>query len=192
MKQFIVMLGICLCCGLGAFDSVAAQKGATTANKETGKFTTGPVIEGFGKHAKVQIDQTFDPNTEFKVAFDVSKTSGEKTLNRHFDSLARFLNMLVANGAKQENIHLALVVHGSAGSDLLNPAAYKKRFNAENPNNPLIAELLKNNVEVYLCGQSAAFRDVSNDELIEGVQMSLSAMTAHSLLNQRGYSVNPF
>lgn len=186
------MLGICLCCGLGAFESDAAQKGTSGANKEIGKFTTGPVIQDFGKHAKVQIDQTFDANTEFKVAFDVSKTSGEKTLNRHFDSLARFLNMLVANGAKQENIHLALVVHGSAGSDLLNPSAYKKRFDAENPNHPLIAELLTNNVEVYLCGQSAAFRDVSNDELIEGVQMSLSAMTAHSLLNQRGYSVNPF
>ncbi|MDO6695458.1 DsrE family protein [Aliiglaciecola sp. 3_MG-2023] len=199
MKQFLLMLSMLLFCGLGVLSqSIAAENKAAkasstvTSSNSTGRFTTGPVIRDFGKHAKVQVDQAFDPNTEFKVAFDVSKVSGEQKLNRHFVSLARFLNMLVANGAKQENIHLALVVHGSAGNDLLNPVAYKKRFAGKNPNHPLIADLLENNVEVYLCGQSAAFHEVSNSDLIEGVQMSLSAMTAHALLDQRGYSLNPF
>ncbi|WP_342806523.1 DsrE family protein [Alteromonas sp. M12] len=187
MKQFILMLGVLVVCWQGGLtESVAAE------SKKAEVFSSGPVIHNFGKHAKVQIDQTFDSDTKFKVAFDVSKVSGEKKLNRHFGSLARFINMLVANGAKQENIQLALVVHGRAGNDLLNPTAYKKRFATDNPNHPLITELLKNNVQVFLCGQSAAFDEIANQDLIDGVQMSLSAMTAHALLNQQGYSLNPF
>ncbi|VVS99449.1 hypothetical protein ERY430_40383 [Erythrobacter sp. EC-HK427] len=33
---------------------------------------------------------------------------------------------------------------------------------------------------------------VEHDDLIEGVEMALSAMTAHALLQQQGYTINPF
>ncbi|GAC15493.1 DsrE family protein [Aliiglaciecola lipolytica] len=155
-------------------------------------FKSGPVIQEFGKHAKVQLDQEVSSDTEFKVVFDVSKISGEKTLNRHIESLARFMNMLVANGVEQENIHLALVVHGKAGSDLLNQKAYQARFATDNPNHAMLNALLQNNVQIFLCGQSAAYDKIANQDLIGGVQMALSAMTAHALLSQQGYSLNPF
>jgi len=51
---------------------------------------------------------------------------------------------------------------------------------------------LNNQVKVYLCGQSAAYYDVKNTDLYKGVDMALSAMTAHALLQQQGYSLNPF
>lgn len=155
-------------------------------------FSDGPLIKGYGNHAAVNLSRPLDVNSKFKVAFDVSDTNGEASLNRKFDSLARFLNMHVANGVDPKNIQLALVVHSKAGFDLLNQQHYGKKFNVENPNTGLVNALLNNNVEIYLCGQSAAYYGINKEQLIEGVQMSLSAMTANAQLSQRGFSTNPF
>ena len=43
-----------------------------------------------------------------------------------------------------------------------------------------------------LCGQSAAAYGITPENLIPGVEMALSAMTAFALLQQNGYTVNPF
>ena len=47
-------------------------------------------------------------------------------------------------------------------------------------------------VRFIVCGQSAAGQGVAKSELLPGVEMALSAMTAHALLQQQGYTVNPF
>ena len=33
---------------------------------------------------------------------------------------------------------------------------------------------------------------VTNDDLLPGVELALSAMTMHALLQQKGYTLNPF
>ncbi|MEM7267022.1 MAG: hypothetical protein AAF370_13880, partial [Pseudomonadota bacterium] len=73
-------------------------------------FDYGPVFNTFGKHAHVE-GVSFPENQTFKVAFDVAKAASPGEVNRKFESLARFINMHVANGVKQENLSLALVVH---------------------------------------------------------------------------------
>lgn len=154
-------------------------------------FNDGPVIKGFGKTAPVP-SHTVSENDVFKVAFDVASTANTGEVNRKFDSLARFINMHVAAGVKKENIQLALVVHGKAPFDLLNNTVYQKKFETTNANVPLLNALLQNNVRVILCGQSAAAHGIDSSELVEGVEVQLSAMTAHALLQQDGFTVNPF
>ncbi|NMP31088.1 DsrE family protein [Thalassotalea sp. M1531] len=156
------------------------------------EFNDGPIIKGFGKHAPVNQSRPLAGNEVFKVVFDVAKQTGEGKVNRQFNSLARFINMHVANGIKPENIHLALVVHGKAGLDVLSDAAYQKRYKQANPNQPLLALLQQANTQIFICGQSAAYYKIAKSELSQGVKMSLSAMTANALLQQQGYSVNPF
>lgn len=155
-------------------------------------FKAGPQIKNFGEIAAVESTLTIPHNTKFKVAFDVGAAGDEGKVNRKFNSLARFINMHVANGVKAEDIEFALVVHGKASLDLLSEAAVTKKLLGENKNIPLLKALLNNQVKVYLCGQSAAYYGVKNDELYQGVDMALSAMTAHALLQQQGYSLNPF
>lgn len=155
-------------------------------------FNDGPLILGYGKHARVEQDAQVPKDIILKVAFDVSESGGIEGVNRKFDSLARFLNMHVANGNKAENIQLALVVHGKAGGDLLNKKAYMHKYDSNNPNQELLKLLMQHKVQVFLCGQSAAFYDINNADLVDGVQMSLSAMTSHALLQQQGYQLNPF
>jgi intracellular sulfur oxidation DsrE/DsrF family protein len=156
------------------------------------EFTDGPVIFGYGKHTPVQQDMQLEKDALLKVVFDVSQAGKDGAVNRGFDSVARFLNMHVANGIPTKNIHLAIVVHGSASNEMLNSKVYLAKYGKENPNIELISTLLKHNVELIQCGQSAAYHQMANQDMVEGVNMALSAMTAHAILASQGYSQNPF
>ena len=61
-----------------------------------------------------------------------------------------------------------------------------------NPNVALIDALREKGVRIIICGQSAAAYGVKKDDFYTGVELALSAMTAHALLQQDGYTVNPF
>jgi intracellular sulfur oxidation DsrE/DsrF family protein len=56
----------------------------------------------------------------------------------------------------------------------------------------LIGALTDAGVRIILCGQTAAYRDISKDDLLPNVELALSAMTAHAQLQQSGYTLNPF
>ena len=163
---------------------------ATLAD-ETELFHYGPVFDKFGKHASVEGIQVTGDEV-FRVAFDVAEAAQSGSINRNFDSLARFINMHVANGVKKENLSLALVVHGTATTDLLNQKAYTEKKGTSNRNQALVDALIKEGVSVIVCGQSAAAHGIDHDMFIEGVRVELSAMTAHAKLAQQGYSTNPF
>ncbi len=150
------------------------------------------LIKDFGYFYSVPEHVQINDSTVFKIAFDVGDGAKKGEQNNSMNSLARFINMHVAHGVKPDNIQLALVVHGSASVDVLANSEYKERFNADNKNQALIEQLLANNTKVYVCGQSATHFKVTPALLIEGVKMSLSAMTAHAQLQQQGYTLNPF
>lgn len=156
-------------------------------------FTTGPVFTDFGPVADVDADSALSSDSEFRVAFDVSEAATPGQLNRTLESAARFINMQVRAGVAPENVHVAVVVHGKASFDITGSEKYAAQYDgAENANLPLIAALLANNVRIIECGQSAAAYKIARADLAPGVEMALSAMTAHAQLQQAGYTLNPF
>jgi intracellular sulfur oxidation DsrE/DsrF family protein len=62
----------------------------------------------------------------------------------------------------------------------------------KNANSDLIAQLVRQGVKFYVCGQTAAYYGITLDDLLPGVDMALSALTAQAVLAREGYSVNPF
>ncbi|MEE4244050.1 MAG: DsrE family protein [Kangiellaceae bacterium] len=156
------------------------------------KFTKGPLITGYGINTKVEQTNPVSKNQVFKVAFDIAKHGPDDKVNNKINSLARFLNMHVRAGIPAKNIQLALVVHGEAGFDIMHNKAYQEKFLTDNPNLELLQKLMANGVRVIQCGQSAAFHGIKNADMMEGAEMALSAMTAHALLQQQGYTLNPF
>ena len=112
--------------------------------------------------------------------------------SRSFGSGARFLNMHAAAGVPSRHMQLAFVVHGPAVFDVVRQQRFHAEKGTDNGSEALIATLLEHGVEIYVCGQSAAYHNIGTDDLLPGVTMSLSAMTAHALLQQRGYTLNPF
>ena len=168
---------------------------APLAAQDLSAFKAGPVLEGFGPHAPVPGMAQLPAGSEFAIAFDVSAPAAEGSPNRGFESAARFLNMHVAAGVPQESIRLVVVVHGKAALELLTDAAHAANpasRRGDNPSGKLVEALLAQDVRFILCGQSAAAYGIAAEDLIPGVEMSLSAMTAHALLQQDGFTVNPF
>lgn len=160
-------------------------------------FVTGPVFTEYGPHAPIDSDTPLPTDLKLAVAFDVAQGSAGE-LNRTLISATRFINMHAANGVARENIRIAIVVHGPAVFDVAHDDAYVRKYSEQktNPNAPLVAALLAAetgvDVQIIICGQSAAAQGLAKSELLPGVTMELSAMTAHARLQQSGYTLNPF
>lgn len=155
-------------------------------------FTKGPVFENYGENVGIENVLKDPKSLHFKVIFDISEASEGSDVNPSFNTVARFINMHVRAGVPKDNIEVAMVIHGKASLDLLSKSAYQSRFQKGNPNGELVGLLLKENVKILICGQSASYLDILANDLTEGVEMSLSAMTASALLQQQGFSLNPF
>ena len=147
-------------------------------------FKPGMAIPAFGKVASVPDAERLSKDAVFKIAFDTAAPAEPGKVNRTLESAARFLNMHEAIGIPAANIKLAVVVHGGASADLV--------VGEGNANAPLVAALIKHRVRIILCGQTAAYRDIEKSDLLPGVEIALSAMTAHAKLQQDGYTLNPF
>ena len=146
-------------------------------------FSTGPVFEEFGPVADIDTTMSIPEDARFRHSFDVSERAEDGKPNRTLVSAARFINMHARAGIEQDRIELAVVVHGTAVHDV---------SGKESGSAALVAALVDFGVRIIVCGQSAAYYDVGTKDLLPGVEMAISAMTAHALLQQQGYTINPF
>jgi len=154
----------------------------------------GPVISDFGKVWPID-DPDFktDKDREFKVVFDImSSPENPDQLNASIETAARFLNMHAQHGIAEDKLKVALVVHNKATKDIMTQEAYSQRYGVPNPNFELLSALIQSGADVILCGQSSLSRDVPSENTIEGVQISLSAMTAIIQLTDQDYTLIKF
>ena len=156
--------------------------------------TTGPVVPDFGPVMLPPAGAfNLDPQVNYKVSIDIGETAEfPGDLNRKLVSVARFLNMNAQYGVPPDHIEFSVVVHGMAANDLLTDVAYAQRFNDPNPNSKLLDQLNNAGVKVYLCSQTAAFRQMAPKDFRPDVIMALSAMSAHVRLQHEGYTLIPF
>lgn len=153
------------------------------AGADLSSFKTGPVIEDYGPVADIDVTMPIPQDALFRHSFDVSKRAEDGEANRTLVSAARFINMHARAGVDTDRIEIAVVVHGGAIHDV----------SSESPDSAeLLAALVDQGVRIIVCGQTAAYYGVAKEDLLPGVEMALSAMTAHALLQQQGYTLNPF
>lgn len=154
----------------------------------------GPVIKDYGKVWQIEApDYQIQPNSEFKVVFDIMNSPEDPSqLNASIETAARFLNMHAQSGVSTENMKVALVVHNKASKDMITNEAYQNRFGISNPNAEMISQLMNAGVDFIFCGQSSASRNFPKEDTIDGVQLSLSAMTALIQLQNEGYRLIKF
>jgi intracellular sulfur oxidation DsrE/DsrF family protein len=149
----------------------------------------GPVIEDYGPTFEVP-EGSFNlvPGQQYKVILDIGKgPENPAELNRSIESAARFLNMEARNGIVPENIRLAIVLHGSGAQAALTDQAHSRLFDVSNGSKGLIEALGKTGVDIYICGQTAAYRGYAAEDLLPQVTLAVSAMTVHVRLQQEGY-----
>jgi len=150
---------------------------------------TGPIIEKYGAVWEIEKpDFKTDKSLEYKVVFDVKVGPESDTeINRSLNTVARFLNMHAQSGVPASQLKAAVIVHGTAARNLLTDEAFRERYEVDNPNRELVEDLLEAGVEVIMCGQSSKTRGLPKEDLIPGVKIALSAMTANIQLQNQGY-----
>lgn len=155
---------------------------------------SGPVIQSYGKVWKIEnTDYKVDTSKEYKAVFDIMNSpESPETLNRSIETAARFLNMHAQSGIPAAQLKVALVIHNKASKDVITNAAYQKLYGIDNPNQKLIQELLDAGGQIIFCGQSSKSRGFPKEELIHGVQLSISAMTALIQLQNENYRLIKF
>ncbi|NND53177.1 MAG: DsrE family protein [Flavobacteriaceae bacterium] len=149
----------------------------------------GKIIRGYGPTFQItDPDIKTEIDSVFKVIFDVSESSADKSLmNGQLETAARFYNMHAKAGMKAEQLKVAVTIHGGAWQDILTNKAYKKLYGSNNPNSKLIEMLSEAGADIILCGQTASFRRIKKEDIIPEVKIALSAMTALLQYQNNGY-----
>jgi intracellular sulfur oxidation DsrE/DsrF family protein len=174
MRFLFLLIGICIFFSSSSF----AQE-----------RISGPIIKDYGTTFAVDSpDIKTDINSEFKVIFDVSQSSKDKSKpNKYIVTAARFLNMHAYAGKSLEQLKVAMTIHGAAWQDVLNNAEYKEKNGVDNPNTALINQLTEAGVTIIICGQTAAYRGMTKTSVNPNVKFALSAMTALVQYQNNGY-----
>ena len=102
------------------------------------------------------------------------------------------MNQGAVLGMARENVEVAVVVHGTAGEELLDNEEYRARKGVDNPNIALLEEMSRAGVRIILCGQTAANRKMPREHVLPFVKVAPSAAWAFATLTRQGYTVNPF
>ncbi len=154
----------------------------------------GPIISEYGKVWSIENpDYPTITQNEFKAVFDVmSSPDSHQQINPALETVARYLNMHAQAGVPADKIHAVAVVHNKASKDMMTDVAYTRRYGFPNPNLKLVQALTDSGVEVIFCGQSSKSRDIPKSDLIPGVKISLSAMTALIQWQEDGYNLIKF
>ena len=156
---------------------------AAPAGADEPVFTTGPVFADYGPVAVVDVTMPIPAGASLRHSFDAVAAAKDGRPVTTLVSAARFINMHARAGVPVDHIQVAVVVHGRATLAMTGE---------DSASADLVATLIEHGVRIIVCGQSAAHHGIGTDDLLPGVEMALSAMTAHALLQRQGYTLNPF
>jgi intracellular sulfur oxidation DsrE/DsrF family protein len=173
---------------------LAAALAAAPADDRPSSGKTGLVYPLVAAHGGVvPLPQAAEqPRKGAKAVFDVTADAKPGEVNRGLEQVARLLNLYGAAGLKAEDVKIAAVFHGEADKAALSDAAYAARYKvAANPNLPLIRDLKKAGVEVFVCGQSLHELGFKTEEVADEVPVADAAMLV--LVNKQadGYTYIP-
>ena len=154
--------------------------------------TDGPVFMGFGSHTPVESDLVIPKGMVLRHVYDVTAAAPGKR-NPGFETAARFINSHVGNGMAERDVAVAVVVHGPPIAELTRPEVYAARNNgAANASEAMVKAMLAKGVRFIVCGQAANAMGVAKADLLPGVELAISASSAHAVLQKQGYTLNPF
>ena len=118
------------------------------------------------------------PREGAKVVLDVTADAKPGDVNKGLDRVARLLNLYGVAGKKAADVKIAVVFHGEATKSVLTDADYKNRFEvATNPNLPLIRDLQKAGVEIFVCGQALNYKGFADAEVAVDIPIAAAALT---------------
>jgi intracellular sulfur oxidation DsrE/DsrF family protein len=146
-----------------------------------------------GDRAEAQGDQALHIDIPVKlekanVVFDV----GHLVLTGDMPFVIGDLHLLASGyGDGKTQGEIIAIFHGDAAYLMLNDDSYNANRHVQtgNPYGKLIAGLMKQGVQIELCGATAAANHWVNADLLRGVKVNTDAMVRVTQLEQKGYTL---
>jgi intracellular sulfur oxidation DsrE/DsrF family protein len=128
---------------------------AVSAEWPAPKAPAVPAADGYVEIPNAAIAPT--KNSTYRAVFDATRPADKATaLIPALNMAGSELNALAAVNAPLRNAKFAIVFHGAAVDGILDDGHYRAKFGTTNPNLKVIAEMKKQGVEFFACGQYLA------------------------------------
>lgn len=153
-----------------------------------------PAVPGFGAtHTAPHAAERPSKSLRYKVLFSVTQGNDDTTKpNASLDKVARFMNLLAADGIRPVAGDVVALMHGKATPIVMDDSAYRARNNgAANPSLELIDQLKKAGVSVRVCSQALAAASIAPEAVDKRVEIDVAALTTLANLQLRGYALIP-
>src|SRR5437764_12464426 len=129
--------------------------------------------------------------SNYRAIFDYTRPADKPTellpaLNMAGSELNALANIPPANAK------FAIVVDGAAVDGILDEAHYKTKFGTNNPNLKAIAEMKKQGVEFFVCGQYLAAEKIEPKTLLPEVKVAADALLVLIHYQNDGYALLSF
>lgn len=134
-----------------------------------------------------------DPALRYRVLFTVTKASSAADRpNPSLEKVARFLNLMAADGVRPVRGDIVVIINGPATPLILSDEPYAERNKVErNLNLPLIAALRHAGVSVRVCSQALGGNHIDAVDICPQIEVDVSALTTSATLQLRGWALIP-
>ncbi|MCA6466892.1 MAG: DsrE family protein [Chitinophagaceae bacterium] len=148
-----------------------------------------PLVKGFGGVNAVALPvEKPDPGQTYNIVVEVNTDNPKpEMVHELLEKIASIANLHVLGGVSPERLHIVGVIHGPAAMFLQHDSVYLRKYNVPNPNLPLFSALKKAGVRILVCAQSMVKRNIDPATIAPELEIALSAMTAISTYQRRGY-----
>jgi intracellular sulfur oxidation DsrE/DsrF family protein len=102
------------------------------------------------------------------------------------------LNAFAVAAVPRAHVKFAVVFRGAAMDGLLNDTHYKGKFGVSNPNLPVLEQMKKAGVELFVCGQNVALEHMDPNSLSPAVTIASDALIVLMEYHDRGYALFSF
>lgn len=99
------------------------------------------------------------------------------------------LNTLAAHGVRRSNVRFVVVFHTTGSNDaVLDNTHYRAKYGIDNPNLPVLAQLRREGVELYVCGQSLLSDHVPLEAVTPEVTIAEDGVVVLMNYGSQGYA----
>lgn len=169
--------------------STASFSFGTTASRAAAPLGQ-PVIPEYGKISPIENPQERpDPNLDYKIVVNVTKAGANGGFPPELEKAGKVANLLAVYGVPANHRHIVAIIQGPATASVMSPAAMQSRGLGANPTIDLVAKLNKAGVRVDVCSQALAAAKIAPSEVMQGIQVDLSALTTLTTLELKGYAL---
>jgi intracellular sulfur oxidation DsrE/DsrF family protein len=148
-----------------------------------------PLVKGYGGVNAIPIPVGKpDPGQTYNIVVEVNTDQTKpEVVHELMEKIASIANLHALGGVSPERLHLVAVIHGPAAPFIQTDSAYQQRHGIPNPNLALFRALKAAGVRLEVCAQSMVKRNLPPATIAPEFDIALSAMTALSTYQRRGY-----